>query len=74
MNIHEYQAKELLKQYGVVVPEGKVAFSVEEAVQAAEEIGTRAAGRAAAVADILIAASTPAAAVRTDGSATIAAA
>lgn len=40
MNIHEYQAKELLKQYGVVVPEGKVAFSVEEAVQAAEEIGT----------------------------------
>lgn len=40
MNIHEYQAKEVLKQYGVVVPDGKVAFSVEEAVKAAEEIGT----------------------------------
>ena len=40
MNIHEYQGKEVLKQYGVAVPEGKVAFSVEEAVKAAEEIGT----------------------------------
>lgn len=40
MNIHEYQAKELLKQYGVVVPKGKVAFSVEDAVEAAKEIGT----------------------------------
>ncbi|WP_054949887.1 ADP-forming succinate--CoA ligase subunit beta [Numidum massiliense] len=40
MNIHEYQAKEVLKQYGVVVPQGKVVFSPEEAVKAAEEIGT----------------------------------
>lgn len=40
MNIHEYQGKEVLKQYGVVVPNGKVAFTVEEAVQAAEELGT----------------------------------
>lgn len=40
MNIHEYQAKEVLKQYGVVVPQGKVAFTVEEAVQAAKEIGS----------------------------------
>ena len=36
MNIHEYQAKELLKSYGVAVPEGRVAFTVDEAVKAAE--------------------------------------
>lgn len=40
MNIHEYQAKELLKQYGITVPQGKVAFTAEEAVEAAKEIGT----------------------------------
>lgn len=40
MNIHEYQGKEVLKQYGVVVPEGKVAFTVDEAVAAAEALGT----------------------------------
>ncbi|SEN31202.1 ADP-forming succinate--CoA ligase subunit beta [Paenibacillus sp. OV219] len=40
MNIHEYQGKQLLKQYGVAVPEGKVAFSVEEAVEAAKSLGT----------------------------------
>jgi succinyl-CoA synthetase beta subunit len=41
MNIHEYQGKEVLKQYGVVVPEGRVAFTVEEAVAAAQELGTK---------------------------------
>lgn len=40
MNIHEYQGKELLRQYGVAVPNGKVAFSVDEAVEAAKELGT----------------------------------
>ncbi|MHA7963016.1 ADP-forming succinate--CoA ligase subunit beta [Paenibacillus sp. CAU 1782] len=40
MNIHEYQGKAVLKQYGVVVPEGKVAFTVDEAVEAAESLGT----------------------------------
>ncbi|WP_148629561.1 ADP-forming succinate--CoA ligase subunit beta [Bacillus sp. E214] len=40
MNIHEYQGKEILRQYGVNVPNGKVAFSVEEAVNAASELGT----------------------------------
>jgi len=40
MNIHEYQGKELLRKYGVSVPVGKVAFTVEEAVEAAKEIGT----------------------------------
>lgn len=39
MNIHEYQGKELLKRYGVKVPEGKVAFTVDEAVAAAETLG-----------------------------------
>jgi succinyl-CoA synthetase beta subunit len=40
MNIHEYQGKEVLKQYGVAVPEGRVAFTVDEAVEAAKELGT----------------------------------
>lgn len=40
MNIHEYQGKEILKQYGVSVPEGRVAFTAEEAVEAAKELGT----------------------------------
>ena len=38
MNIHEYQGKELLARYGVSVPQGRVAFTVQEAVTAAEEI------------------------------------
>jgi succinyl-CoA synthetase beta subunit len=40
MNIHEYQGKQLLSKYGVPVPRGKVAFSVEEAVKAAENLGS----------------------------------
>ncbi|MEB3101179.1 ADP-forming succinate--CoA ligase subunit beta [Ferviditalea candida] len=40
MNIHEYQAKEVLKQYGVKVPDGKVAFTVDEAVEGAKALGT----------------------------------
>jgi succinyl-CoA synthetase beta subunit len=40
MNIHEYQGKEILKKYGVTVPRGKVAFTVEEAVEAAKELGS----------------------------------
>ncbi len=40
MNIHEYQGKEILRQYGVSVPNGRVAFTVEEAVEAAKELGT----------------------------------
>ncbi|HSH41717.1 MAG TPA: ADP-forming succinate--CoA ligase subunit beta [Arenicellales bacterium] len=39
MKIHEYQAKDLLRQYGVATPEGVACFSVDEAVAAAEEIG-----------------------------------
>ncbi|KAB2337494.1 ADP-forming succinate--CoA ligase subunit beta [Cytobacillus depressus] len=40
MNIHEYQGKEVLSQYGVSVPNGIVAFTVEEAVEAAKKLGT----------------------------------
>jgi succinyl-CoA synthetase beta subunit len=39
MKIHEYQAKSLLAKYGVPVPRGKVAFSVDEALAAAKEFG-----------------------------------
>ena len=39
MKIHEYQAKAILANYKVPVPRGKVAFSVEEAAVAAQEIG-----------------------------------
>ena len=39
MNIHEYQAKELLQKFGVATPRGKVASSPEEAEQIAREIG-----------------------------------
>jgi len=38
MNIHEYQAKELLARFGVPVPAGHAAMSVEEAVAAAEKL------------------------------------
>jgi succinyl-CoA synthetase beta subunit len=39
VNIHEYQAKELLRQYGVRVPPGRVAHTVDNAATAAEELG-----------------------------------
>jgi succinyl-CoA synthetase beta subunit len=38
MNIHEYQAKELLAKFGVAVPKGIAALSVEEAVEAAKQL------------------------------------
>jgi len=39
VNIHEYQAKELLRRYDVAVPNGCVAFTPEEAAQAARKLG-----------------------------------
>ena len=39
MNIHEYQAKFLLKRFGVRVPRGQEAFDVEKAVEAAQKLG-----------------------------------
>ncbi len=39
MNIHEYQAKRLLKDYGVTVLKGGIAYTPDEAVSVAEEIG-----------------------------------
>lgn len=38
MNIHEYQGKEILRKYGVAVPNGKVAFTPDEAVEAAKSL------------------------------------
>jgi succinyl-CoA synthetase beta subunit len=40
MKIHEYQAKEILRMYNVPVPRGREAFTVDEAVSIAEELGT----------------------------------
>lgn len=40
MKIHEYQAKEILRMYNVPVPRGREAFTVNEAVSIAEELGT----------------------------------
>jgi succinyl-CoA synthetase beta subunit len=39
MNIHEYQAKNLLKKYGVAVPRGGVAYTPQEAEGVARELG-----------------------------------
>src|SRR5580704_18325358 len=39
MNIHEYQAKAVLREFGVPVPSGIPAFSVEEAEKAAKDLG-----------------------------------
>ena len=39
MKIHEYQAKEILRKYGVATPRGVPCFSVEEAVAATRELG-----------------------------------
>ena len=39
MNIHEHQAKAVLSQFGVVVPRGFPAFTVEEATKAAQQLG-----------------------------------
>ncbi|MGI8430681.1 MAG: ADP-forming succinate--CoA ligase subunit beta [Chthoniobacterales bacterium] len=41
MNIHEYQAKELLQKFGAATPRGKVAATAEEAEQIAREIGNK---------------------------------
>ena len=38
MNIHEYQAKEILRKYGLELPEGILALNADEAVEAASKI------------------------------------
>ena len=40
MNVHEYQAKALFREYGVPVPEGALATTPAEAAQAARTLGT----------------------------------
>jgi succinyl-CoA synthetase beta subunit len=39
MKIHEYQAKEILRKYGVATPRGVPCFTVDEAVEAAKKLG-----------------------------------
>ncbi len=39
MNVHEYQAKELMRNFGIATLKGKMATSVDDAVKAAEELG-----------------------------------
>ncbi|MCZ6526154.1 MAG: succinate--CoA ligase subunit beta, partial [Gammaproteobacteria bacterium] len=39
MDIHEYQAKEILSDFGVTIPSGGLAYSPEQAVYRAKEIG-----------------------------------
>ena len=39
MKLHEHQAKEIFAKYGIPVPEGKVAFSLKEAKEVAQELG-----------------------------------
>jgi len=39
MKIHEYQGKEVLRQFGIPVPRGIPAFSIQEAVEAAQKLG-----------------------------------
>ena len=41
MKIHEYQAKEILRQYNVPVPRGKISFSADETRKVASELGVR---------------------------------
>jgi succinyl-CoA synthetase beta subunit len=41
MKIHEYQAKEIFRKFNVPVPDGGVAFSVDEAVEVAKSLGTK---------------------------------
>ena len=40
MNVHEYQAKELFRDYGVAVPSGELATTPAEAEAAAKKLGT----------------------------------
>jgi len=40
MNIHEHQAKQILKKYGAVVPEGVFAFTVDELIKKAKSLKT----------------------------------
>ena len=41
MNIHEYQAKNVLKRFGISVPNGKIAYTPKEALAVAAEVSNR---------------------------------
>ena len=40
MNIHEYQAKDLLKEFGAPVPKGVVIYDIKEVTQKTKTLGT----------------------------------
>ena len=40
MNIHEYQSKQIMREYGIHVPEGYPAFTVEDALENAKRLDT----------------------------------
>ena len=40
MNIHEHQAKKILKEYGAVVPEGIFAFTVDDLIEKAKSLAS----------------------------------
>ncbi len=44
MKIHEYQGKEILREFGVPTPRGMACFSVDEAVAAAQQLGRKSRG------------------------------
>ena len=41
MNIHEYQAKKLLSKFGILIPNGRIAYTPHEAKRAANEVSAR---------------------------------
>ncbi len=41
MNVHEYQAKALFREFGVAVPDGELATTPEEAERGAKQLGTK---------------------------------
>ena len=41
MNIHEYQAKKILAQYGINIPEGGIAYTPTEAKRVAQQLSSR---------------------------------
>ena len=49
MNIHEYQSKQIMREYGIHVPEGYPAFTVEDALENAQQNVQMAARNIAAV-------------------------
>ena len=41
MNVHEYQAKKILAQYGILIPQGGIAYTSSEAKRVAQKLSSR---------------------------------